>query len=134
MSRPLSPQAAAIIDRLGMVRHPEGGWYVESYRAPAPKSGRGSCTAIYFLLSAGERSHWHRVDAVEIWHWYAGAPLRLELSDDGRDSRNQKDTRRHPKRRKRMFLPHSSLRRILPTRLCSDALHFFRRLINPRRI
>ncbi|MEI6558203.1 MAG: cupin domain-containing protein [Rhodospirillaceae bacterium] len=75
--------AAAIIATLGMQRHPEGGWYVESYRHPAEDGGRGACTAIYFLLEAGERSHWHRVDAVEIWHWYAGAPLALGLSADG---------------------------------------------------
>jgi predicted cupin superfamily sugar epimerase len=76
--------AEEIIRRLGLARHPEGGWYVETYRAPAPAGERAACTAIYFLLPAGERSHWHRVDAVEIWHWYAGAPLRLELSPDGR--------------------------------------------------
>ena len=72
-----------IIDRLGMQRHPEGGWYVETWRdAPGP-DGRSRSTAIYYLLEAGERSHWHRVDATEIWHWHAGAPLELALSTDG---------------------------------------------------
>ena len=76
--------AAEIIAKLGMQRHPEGGWYVESYRHPGSSGGRGACTAIYFLLAAGESSHWHRVDAVEIWHWYAGAPLALGVSEDGK--------------------------------------------------
>ena len=76
--------AEEIIGRLGLQRHPEGGWYVESYRHHDPAGGRGACTAIYFLLAARERSHWHRVDAVELWHWYAGAPLTLGLSEDGR--------------------------------------------------
>lgn len=67
--------AAAIIARLGLDPHPEGGWYRETWRAPGP--GRASGTAILFLLEAGRRSHWHRVDATEIWHFHAGAPLRL---------------------------------------------------------
>ncbi|MEI6986721.1 MAG: cupin domain-containing protein [Rhodospirillaceae bacterium] len=66
-----------------MKKHPEGGHYVETYRDVNEGCGRGVCTAIYFLLRAGERSHWHRIDAVEIWHWYAGAPLLLALSVDG---------------------------------------------------
>ena len=78
--------AAEIIAKLGMLRHPEGGWYVESYRHQSEAGGRGACTAIYFLLAAGESSHWHRVDAVEIWHWYAGAPLALGLSEDGKSA------------------------------------------------
>lgn len=72
-----------IIDRLGMQRHPEGGWYVETWRDAAGPDGRSRSTAIYYLLEAGERSHWHRVDASEIWHWYAGAPLELAVSEDG---------------------------------------------------
>ncbi|MEI8393102.1 MAG: cupin domain-containing protein [Rhodospirillaceae bacterium] len=79
--------AAAIIARLGLKPHPEGGHYVETYRHQNEGGGRGACTAIYYLLAAGERSHWHRVDAVEIWHWYAGAPLTLELSLDGHTTR-----------------------------------------------
>ncbi|MBI1208225.1 MAG: cupin [Azospirillum sp.] len=76
--------AAEIVARLGMQPHPEGGHFVESFRDRPADGSRGASTAIYFLLAAGERSHWHRVDAVEIWHWYAGAPLRLDLSADGR--------------------------------------------------
>jgi hypothetical protein len=72
-----------IIATLGMKPHPEGGHYVETWRHEASDGSRGAGTAIYFLLQAGERSHWHRVDAVEIWHWYAGASLELSMSDDG---------------------------------------------------
>lgn len=72
--------AEDIIAELGMQPHPEGGYYVETFRDV--EGQRGSCTAIYFLLTQGQRSHWHRVDAVEIWHWYAGAPLELFVSED----------------------------------------------------
>ena len=78
--------AEEIIQRLGLKPHPEGGHYRETFRAP--DAGRGAGTAIYFLLKAGERSHWHRVDADEIWHHYAGAPLELALSDDGHKVRH----------------------------------------------
>jgi len=79
--------AAAIIAALGLAPHPEGGHYRETWR-DAPQSGtgrdnaepRGHGTAIYYLLQAGEISHWHRVDAVEIWHYYAGAPLELRIA------------------------------------------------------
>ena len=71
-----------LIRHLGLRPHPEGGHYRETFRAP--DSLRGASTAIYFLLKAGERSHWHKVDADEIWHHYAGAPLELALSEDGR--------------------------------------------------
>lgn len=70
-------QPDQIIEKLGMLPHPEGGHYVETYRAPAAAGERAVCTAIHFLLRRGERSHWHRVDAVEIWLWHAGDPLRL---------------------------------------------------------
>jgi len=73
-----------IIRRLGLKPHPEGGHYAETWRAPAPEGQRSAGTAIYFLLKAGERSHWHRVDAAEAWHWYGGAPLALEISGDGK--------------------------------------------------
>jgi uncharacterized protein len=73
----------AIIRALNLKLHPEGGFYVETWRDPVPDGQRGSGTAIYYLLRAGEISAWHRVDATEIWHWYAGAPLTLRLSDDG---------------------------------------------------
>ncbi|WP_119677556.1 cupin domain-containing protein [Indioceanicola profundi] len=76
-----------IIDLLGMRPHPEGGHYVETYRHAPPDGGRGASTAIYFLLQAGEYSHWHRVvDADEVWHWHAGAPLVLTLSPNGHDA------------------------------------------------
>jgi uncharacterized protein len=79
-------QAADIIKALGMIPHPEGGWYVETFR-DAPNGGRGHSTAIYYLLEAGQRSHWHRVtDAAEVWHFYDGAPLELGLSADGKAS------------------------------------------------
>ena len=84
----LPPGAADIIARLGMRPHPEGGYYVETYRHAEPDGSRGACTAIYFLLPEGERSHWHRVDAVEIWHWYAGGPLTLSLSEPGQPIRH----------------------------------------------
>ncbi len=78
-----------IIANLELTPHPEGGWYREMWRAEAGHSERPSGTAIYYLLKAGERSHWHRIDAVEIWHYYAGAPLLLSLSDDGANSRDE---------------------------------------------
>jgi predicted cupin superfamily sugar epimerase len=68
--------AQEVIEVLGLEPHPEGGWYRETFREPAS-------TAIYYLLRAGERSHWHRVDAPEAWHYYAGAPMGLALSADG---------------------------------------------------
>lgn len=67
-----------IIRHLGLQPHPEGGHYRQTWIAEG--TGRTSGTCIYFLLAAGERSHWHRVDAAEIWHYYAGAPLILSLS------------------------------------------------------
>lgn len=78
-------RAADIIAALGMSPHPEGGWYVETFR-DAPEGGRGHSTAIYYLLEAGQRSHWHRVDAAEVWHFYDGAPLELGFSADGQAS------------------------------------------------
>ncbi|MDJ0386689.1 cupin domain-containing protein [Roseomonas sp. E05] len=74
--------AAAVIAALGLAPHPEGGHYREIWRDRPADGGRGAGTAIYFLLAAGERSHWHRVDAAEAWHWYAGASLRLSLAGD----------------------------------------------------
>jgi predicted cupin superfamily sugar epimerase len=75
--------AQEIIAALGMIPHPEGGHFVETWREVPEGGGRGAGTAIYYLLQSGERSHWHRVDAAEIWHWYAGAPMQLSLSVDG---------------------------------------------------
>jgi predicted cupin superfamily sugar epimerase len=73
--------AEAIIAKLGLQPHPEGGWYRQTWVGPEV-GGRASGTAILFLLKAGERSHWHRVDAGEIWLWHAGAPLVLSMGID----------------------------------------------------
>lgn len=79
--------ATEIGDLLGLVAHPEGGRYREIFRDAAPAGGRGACTAIYFLLAAGEISRWHRVvDACEIWCFHAGAPLALRISEAGREA------------------------------------------------
>jgi predicted cupin superfamily sugar epimerase len=72
--------AEGLIATLGLQPHPEGGWYRETWRGPEGLDGRAVGTAIHFLLKAGERSHWHRVDAHEIWLWHAGDPLRLLLA------------------------------------------------------
>ena len=73
--------AQDIIRMLGLKPHPEGGHFRETFRDPKQiAAGRSVSTAIYFLLARGERAHWHRIDAVEIWHWYAGAPLQLEIA------------------------------------------------------
>lgn len=69
--------AQAIIQRLDLQPHPEGGWYRETWREPAADGGRAPATGILFLLEAGQRSHWHRVDAAELWLFHAGSPLRL---------------------------------------------------------
>jgi predicted cupin superfamily sugar epimerase len=74
---------SAIIDSFGMAPHPEGGHYVETWRGPDRGDGRATATAISFLLRSGERSHWHRVDADEIWLYHLGAPLRLSIVDAG---------------------------------------------------
>lgn len=73
---PMTPDA--LIDRLGLAPHPEGGWYRQTWVAQG--DGRPVGTCIYFLLKEGERSHWHRVDATEIWHFYAGTPLIQSIS------------------------------------------------------
>jgi predicted cupin superfamily sugar epimerase len=74
--------AADVIRLLDLTPHPEGGHFRETFRDPRMvEGGRAASTAIYFLLARGERSHWHRVDAVEIWHWHAGAPLVLETAE-----------------------------------------------------
>src|SRR3954453_450993 len=74
---------AEIIRKLDVKPHPEGGHFRETFRdSRTDANGRAASTAIYFLLARGERSHWHRVDAVEIWHYHAGSPLMLEIADD----------------------------------------------------
>jgi len=79
--------AAEVVELLGLAPHPEGGFYRETFRAPAAAGERGASTAIYYLLRAGDVSAWHRTDADEVWHHYAGAPLELALSDgNGREA------------------------------------------------
>ena len=78
--------AAAVIGLLDLEPHPEGGHFRETYRDTAADGGRGAVSAIYYLLQAGEVSAWHRVDATEIWHHYAGAPLELSVFADGRET------------------------------------------------
>jgi predicted cupin superfamily sugar epimerase len=81
--------AAEIVRLLELSPHPEGGFYRETFRdARAVEGGRAASTAIYFLLGAGEVSAWHRVDAAEIWHYYAGAPLALDIAADGAATRS----------------------------------------------
>ena len=81
MSGLAAEQAIAL---LGLAPHPEGGCFRESFRDAGPPGMRAASTAIYYLLRAGEISRWHRIDAAEVWHWYAGAPLKLLISGDGR--------------------------------------------------
>ena len=76
--------AEAVIAALRLAPHPEGGHYRETWRDAPDGGGRGAGTAILFLLAAGEVSHWHAVDAAELWIWQAGAPLALSVSADGR--------------------------------------------------
>lgn len=77
--------AAEMVARLGLLPHPEGGHYRETFRdSRTDAGGRAASTAILFLLGRGERSHWHRIDAVEVWHYHAGAALGLEIVADGR--------------------------------------------------
>lgn len=80
MTAPLT--AAEVIRLLDLRPHPEGGHFRETFRDQRrSESGRAASTAIYFLLARGERSHWHRVDATEIWHWHAGSPLVLQTAE-----------------------------------------------------
>lgn len=82
--RPMPADAQSLITRLDLMPHPEGGFYRETFRDKATDAdGRARSTAIYFLLLEGQVSRWHAVDAVEIWHWYAGAPLELGIAAPG---------------------------------------------------
>lgn len=92
---------AEIIRVLQMSPHPEGGWYVEIHRSPVQvhavgdsRPDRSAMTSIYYLLEAGQRSHWHRVDADELWAWHAGSPMELSVAHphgDAPDRRGQGD-------------------------------------------
>lgn len=77
--RDAGADADSVIAALELRAHPEGGHYRETWRDSPADGGRGAGTAILFLLRAGERSHWHRVDAAELWIWQAGAPLVLSI-------------------------------------------------------
>jgi uncharacterized protein len=77
----VTTDADDIIKLLKMRRHPEGGHYREMFRDNrAGGRGRAHSTAIYFLLKKGERSHWHRIDSAEVWHFYRGSPLELSIA------------------------------------------------------
>ena len=78
-------EAVALIGALALMPHPEGGWYRETWRAATPAGERAAATAILFLLEAGQRSHWHKVDATELWLFHAGSALKLLTAehDDG---------------------------------------------------
>ena len=79
--------ADTVIAMLGLRPHPEGGWYAETWRDDAPQGVRPAGSAIYFLLRAGEVSRWHRIDATETWHHYAGDALELRVAPTGPDRR-----------------------------------------------
>lgn len=72
--------AGALIAALGLQPHPEGGWYAQTWAAPAAQGERPIGTLIHFLLESGQRSHWHSVDAEEIWLWHAGDPVDLQIA------------------------------------------------------
>jgi predicted cupin superfamily sugar epimerase len=80
----ISLTADDIVRVLDLKPHPEGGFFRETFRDPLKVQGaRAASTAIYFLLAEGQKSRWHRIDASEVWHWYAGAALELDVSDGG---------------------------------------------------
>ncbi|HEX3063834.1 MAG TPA: cupin domain-containing protein [Dongiaceae bacterium] len=90
MNRPVSDTAAALIAQLDLKPHPEGGHYRETYRDRPSAGGRAKASLIYYLLQAGEVSHWHRVnDADEIWLFQGGSPMELTLSPDGQRREDQ---------------------------------------------
>lgn len=84
--RCVTTPAEAVIEALRLQRHPEGGWFRETWRDQPADGSRGAGTAILFLLAVDQFSHWHRVDAAELWIWQAGAPLVLSVSPDGHDA------------------------------------------------
>jgi len=82
--------AADIIRILELNPHPEGGHFRETFRDAPREDGRAASTAIYFLLAAGEVSRWHRIDAAEVWHWHAGAPLMLSTAPPDGEARDMR--------------------------------------------
>jgi len=77
------PSHLELIDHLGLVPHPEGGWFRETWRAAAEPGVRPSGTAIYYLMTEENSSRRHRIDAAEIWHHYCGAPVEIQLGPEG---------------------------------------------------
>jgi predicted cupin superfamily sugar epimerase len=80
----MTSEAERIIAALSLAPHPEGGHYGETFRDHAPANGRPYSTAIYYLLRAGEVSRLHKIDAVEVWHFYRGSPLELTIVEEGK--------------------------------------------------
>ena len=80
----MADTASQIIEKLNLSPHPEGGWYRQTWIADTA-AGRPSGSAIYYLLEAGQRSHWHRIDSTEIWHFHAGAALQLSTAASDSD-------------------------------------------------
>jgi len=76
--------ATEVIALLELERHPEGGWFRQTFADAHPEGKRHHSTAIYYMLEGHDLSAWHRVDAAEVWHWHAGAPLKLRLSHTGK--------------------------------------------------
>lgn len=80
--------SAGLVEQLGLSRHPEGGWYRETWRCEVELAAHGgtrpAATAVTFLLQPGESSRWHRVRSGELWLWQGGGPLRLRLGGDGK--------------------------------------------------
>ena len=79
--------AQEIIKHLNLEPHPEGGWFKETWRDDTKPRAQG--TAIYFLLEEEQSSHWHRVDAAEMWHHYAGGALHLDIREGGETVRHR---------------------------------------------
>ena len=79
----MTPRPTDVVDALGMQPHPEGGWYVETWRGKAGDGGRPVASTILYLLRSGERSHWHRIDAAEVWQWSGGEALELRIWLEG---------------------------------------------------
>lgn len=86
---PAHPEPPATAQALDLRPHPEGGWFRETWRTgttltpPGYPAERSTATGIYFLLTAGEQSQWHRVRSDELWFWHRGGPLRLIVAGDG---------------------------------------------------
>ena len=76
----MSAEADFLIRELNLRQHPEGGFFREMFRDVRGSDGRSRSTAIYYLLRAGDASHWHRIDAFEVWHWYGGSSLELSVA------------------------------------------------------